>query len=43
MINYDYEFLGTGIKKNSTVQHYKLNMKINYIIYSDNIQKNYKL
>ena len=43
MINYDYEFLGTGFRKNAKVQHYIVNMKINYIIQFINQKKNDKL
>ena len=32
MIHYDYEFLGTGFRKNDKLQHYIVNMKIDYIL-----------
>ena len=43
MINYDYEFLGTGFRKNSKVQPYIVIMIINYIIQFNNQKNNDKL
>ena len=35
-MNYDYEFVGTGFRKNAKVHHYIVIMIINYIIQFDN-------
>ena len=37
MINYDYEFMGTGFRKKAKVQHHIVNMEINYIIQLKNL------
>ena len=43
MINYDYELLGTGFRKNAKVHHYIVIMIINYIFLFNNQKKNDKL
>ena len=40
-MNYDYEFVGTEIRKSATFQNYTMNMKINYIIKFCNLKQNY--